>query len=144
MVLTVMPSHMIAYTSRCMIPPAYQKTEVKALVHVSRIRNAAENVTGALVFTEEHFAQTIEGPVAAVRAIMESIRRDSRHSSIVMLHDGPIPRRRYSRWSLAYHGYVASLDTKIRAAAFEADRPAGRGRAIVDLLDEMQRLAPEL
>lgn len=137
-----MSVHMIAYTSLCMIPPAYQQQEVDAIVTVSRIRNAEQGVTGALVFTEERFAQTLEGPATSVRAIMESILGDSRHTNIVMIHDGPIARRRFSRWSLAYRRYLSSLDALIRAAEYEAQLASGRG--LEELLDEMERLCMDI
>lgn len=137
-----MSEHMIAYTSRCLIPPAHQHFELNALVTVSRVRNAANNVTGALVFTEKRFAQSLEGSAASVRAIMDSIARDPRHTDMVIIHDGPIARRNFSRWSLAYRRYLDSLDTLIRAAAQETNRPSGR--ALGELLDEMVRMCPEI
>jgi hypothetical protein len=135
-----MPVHMIAYTSLSVIPPAYQARELADIVDKSLLRNAASDVTGMLIFTEERFAQSIEGPAEAVRTIMASIRRDPRHSEIVTLHDGPIPARNFAGWSLGYRHYSMPIDTLIRSASYEAGLSSHQ--ALADLIELMKRLGP--
>lgn len=102
-----MALHLIVYASTSLIAPGFAEQEIASLVLKSQQRNARENVSGALLYSEHRrFAQALEGEEHAVGAIMESIRRDVRHTKIVMLHDGPISGKRFSDWSLAYRGYA--------------------------------------
>ena len=74
-------------------------------------RNAELSVTGALISTRFNFAQLLEGPTAAVDALMDSIRRDPRHREVRVISTGPLARRQFASWSLAYAGpstYVAA------------------------------------
>lgn len=96
--------------------------EIDAIVTISRSRNEALGVTGALVATPTHFAQMLEGREAALAELMESIGRDPRHTDIRLVHLPSRPRRQLARWSLAYNGdstYVSELvSTAIEASDF--------------------------
>ena len=85
------------------------------------IRNAGLLVTGALVATENRFAQVLEGPNANVDTLMVSILRDPRHTAINVIRDTPIRRRTFPKWSLAYVGpstYVQGLIQPMLAEPF--------------------------
>jgi hypothetical protein len=94
----------LLYISDSMVEGAASADAVTRIVEVSRPRNARLAVTGALIFAESHFAQMLEGPQAAVEELMASIRRDPRHRNVRVLREGPVPERRFTRWSLAYYG----------------------------------------
>jgi Sensors of blue-light using FAD len=68
----------------------------------SRSNNQRLGITGLLVFDGLHFCQQFEGGGQEVAALMERIRNDTRHTDVVVLHQGPIYQRRYSRFSLGY------------------------------------------
>ncbi|MFL6699796.1 MAG: BLUF domain-containing protein [Vitreoscilla sp.] len=74
---------------------------VQAIVSWSATFNARTHITGALIFTGTHFSQVLEGPPSAVRALMASISRDSRHRDIRMLYESEISKRRFAGWSMA-------------------------------------------
>jgi hypothetical protein len=135
-----MAPHLTVYSSVSRIPPAYADREIADLVAVSIAQNGRHAVTGALLYsTGQRFAQALEGDAAAVGMIMAKIRRDPRHTNILMLHDGPAPRRRFPDWSLAYNGDAPAIDVAIRAADYEAGLMTNR--ALEDLLVLMERLA---
>lgn len=116
-----MPDHMIVYASTSRIAPAYAEREMRELVAQARERNATMGVTGALLHGEQRFAQALEGERAAVTAIMDSIRRDPRHSNIVMLYDEGVSRRRFASWSLAFSPDARFIDQAIMHSVYEAN-----------------------
>lgn len=76
---------------------------VKDIVAVSRHRNPARSLTGALLFDGEHFCQLIEGSEADVLALMHSIERDPRHTAVQRLYMGSATKGRLlQRWSSGY------------------------------------------
>jgi hypothetical protein len=58
-------------------------------------------LTGALLFTGGHFAQLLEGPEEALRALVSRIECDDRHDRMSMLLDRPSPSRHFASWSMA-------------------------------------------
>lgn len=66
-----------------------------------KARNLAADLTGYLVFENGFFLQTIEGTQSAVEASYQSITRDPRHHSLVILHRGEIAERTYSTWDMS-------------------------------------------
>jgi hypothetical protein len=57
--------------------------------------NARAGITGLLLFYEGAFLQTLEGPAAGVTSLSEKIRRDRRHSGIILLEAGPVEERAF-------------------------------------------------
>jgi len=94
----------LLYVSQSTLRLPSQAGEVDAIVAQSQGRNAAEGITGALVFTERLFAQNLEGSDHAVDALLERLRRDPRHRDIEIVYRQPIPARRFNTWALAYAG----------------------------------------
>ena len=62
--------------------------------------NAGAGITGALVFTGSHFSQVLEGPAAAVQALMAAILRDPRHRDVRMLCESAAAKRRFGHWAM--------------------------------------------
>lgn len=76
---------------------------VSAIIRTSRVFNAANAITGVLVFDGECFCQYIEGPQSGVHALVRRLERDPRHSNFTPLVDEPLPGARlYDQWSMAY------------------------------------------
>lgn len=134
-----MQVHLIVYSSISLIPPAYADREIADIVAKSIDQNGRYAVTGALLYSDgRRFAQALEGDAASVNFIMAKIRKDSRHSQIVMLQDGAVLRRRFPDWSLAFRGHAPSIDHAIRAAEYEAGLTSDK--ALEELLGTMEYL----
>ena len=71
----------------------------------ARAKNARLGITGHLLYTEEVFVQCIEGPSASITSLWESLQRDDRHYDLQLLARGPIEKRRYEDWSMAFSSY---------------------------------------
>jgi Sensors of blue-light using FAD len=70
------------------LAPEVPSTAVGAILKVSRQRNRALGITGALIFDGARFAQWLEGSPAAVQSLITRIDADDRHVGIDVLHDG--------------------------------------------------------
>jgi len=57
--------------------------------------NARAGITGLMLFYEGVFLQVLEGPAAGVTSLLERIRRDRRHSSVIVLESGPADERSF-------------------------------------------------
>lgn len=102
----------LLYVSRSHLAPGETQSEVNKIVATARSRNEPAGITGALIFTQTHFAQYLEGPADAVDALMEKLRQDPRHTDVQIVRTLQRTRRHFSDWSMAYGGssiYVANL-----------------------------------
>ncbi len=64
--------------------------------------NARYDVTGILTLHGGRYAQVLEGPESTLRALMSRIEADTRHHSVRIISDGPLAKRRYASWSMAF------------------------------------------
>ncbi|MBS0497926.1 MAG: BLUF domain-containing protein [Proteobacteria bacterium] len=128
----------LIYLSRNTIPGSNENIhqEIEQILTVSRRRNAASHITGALMFNRECFAQVLEGTHGNIQETFERIQCDPRHANVVVLDFEPVQTRRFSRWSMGYIGYdtLASKEfTRIQqATGFDVKQLSGE--RIYDLL----------
>ena len=121
------------YVSRATIARQDADKIIDAIVAVSRPRNAELDVTGALIFSGDSFAQIIKGPAEAIAELRARISRDQRHRELLTVADGTKNRRDFADWSLAYSGtalFVEREIERIRAAVlaepYQSQRDLGR------------------
>lgn len=88
----------VFYVSRSLAAP----TDITEILETSRRRNAANDITGSLVFTGGHFAQVLEGPAQAVAGAMASIGTDPRHEHVTRLIEGAAERRFFESWAMSF------------------------------------------
>ena len=103
----------LLYVSQVLLPHADRVGEIARIVEVSRSRNAALQVTGALIATYRFFAQILEGPPDAIEALMNSIRCDKRHRAVTVVREETLAGRRFPDWSMAYSGAAGYVDRTI-------------------------------
>ncbi len=72
------------------------------LLQKSRQHNLTANITGMLLYKDGNFMQTLEGPVPAVKTLVEKIRNDPRHRNFKILMEGPITERSFESWSMGF------------------------------------------
>jgi hypothetical protein len=76
----------IVYTS--IANDEFSPADLERLLAAARTRNKAVGVTGMLVFHDGTFLQALEGEKRAVNEVFASIRGDSRHRDVTVLHRG--------------------------------------------------------
>ncbi|MBX9701630.1 MAG: BLUF domain-containing protein [Acetobacteraceae bacterium] len=119
--------------SRNLVPAHAADVEIAHILAGARRRNAEHDVTGALLFSEDAFAQVLEGPVAAVSTIFNIIQMDPRHAEVVVLQAGPIAEREFAEWRMAYAGRTDDARARYGALAGAGPSP-GAGADVLRLL----------
>lgn len=130
----------LLYVSRNQIDFPREEWKVVDIVTVARSRNRSLDVTGALMFTESHFAQVLEGPADAVAEVMGSIGKDERHGDLKVIETEAMSRRRFGKWSMAYWGPASLVEGQLEPVLAVA---AGGGSVFAsrDLIALMMQLA---
>jgi blue light- and temperature-responsive anti-repressor len=80
--------------------------ELRAIVSAARLRNKADNVTGALLFTPAGFTQVLEGPREILERTFERIAADRRHADVTVLSFTPTHRRSFPDWPMGFCGHT--------------------------------------
>lgn len=132
----------LIYVSRSLLELPVQAGEIDHIVSGSIERNGRLGVRGALIFTERHFGQLLEGPAAAVDELMVSIGADRRHEQVTVIERRPIDGYRFPDWGLAYWGDATYMDLQVARLLEKADAPS-RSEQTADLFSLIQRLARE-
>jgi len=77
----------ILYISRISPEIASDHNALSAIVQAAKSWNAQVGITGALIITDLHFVQQIEGPSARIAELLDKLRADKRHSDITVIED---------------------------------------------------------
>jgi hypothetical protein len=88
----------LVYRSRAVV--SLSDYELYELVQAAQARNAAESVTGLMLYDDGRFYQWLEGPAAGVKRLMQSITADRRHTDIEILSDKPSATRQFGDWTM--------------------------------------------
>jgi ATP/maltotriose-dependent transcriptional regulator MalT len=80
------------------------RQQIADILSSSRRNNAADDITGALLFSDTNFAQVLEGPRAAVERLYETLHHDTRHKDLLLLLTEELEARQFPQWSMAYIG----------------------------------------
>lgn len=128
----------LMYVSTSRLDPATASRAVGLIVAHARLRNAAADITGALLFTGQHFVQVIEGEPAAIDALMVKLHADERHEKLMVLRRAQVTERQFGDWDLAYSGAAHFFRRRVVPLLDESD-PAGQDRAALALNEIMYR-----
>ncbi|WP_165828073.1 BLUF domain-containing protein [Rhodovulum sp. BSW8] len=90
----------IAYASRTR--DDLRLPDLQAIAEQAAARNRQSRITGVLLFGQGQVLQWLEGPAAAVCAVMGAIQRDPRHQGVSVLSAGWIDARRFPDWSMQF------------------------------------------
>ncbi len=95
------PLLQLLYTSS--LAPTAQVSELGTIARAARARNAARDITGALVFDGRRFGHYLEGAEATLLALWRRLQTDPRHVDVVLRHCAPLSgARRFPGSSLGY------------------------------------------
>ena len=78
--------------------PAY--IQVHEIAHASAKRNASSNLTGVLLFVEDHFIQVLEGEDQAIEETFEKICCDLRHTNVRLVDLHSVNERMFPEWGM--------------------------------------------
>ncbi len=91
----------LVYTSIATQPMSDE--ELKGILAVSRVNNAAVNVTGMLLHKDGYFIQALEGEAEPVNALYAKIARDPRHNSVYKMFSRTVKERSFGDWSMGFN-----------------------------------------
>ena len=147
MLLRTSNHYRLVYASRGAIAHGHGvlEAELRRILESSRRGNPLVQVTGALLFNIDAFAQVLEGHYEAVNTLFEKIAKDKRHRNSVILEAVPVERRAFAHWSMGYGG--RHENERVRFASLVGDGGpndgrAGAGRVLNLLGGAMSRNAP--
>jgi len=89
------------YMSRCTIREAFDAESVSHQIaeHAS-IKNSLVDITGAMTFDGNDFAQILEGRKSDVLAVFNTIKDDPRHDQVSIIREQQIVPRHYNKWAM--------------------------------------------
>lgn len=131
--------HQLIYISRAR--HAFSDGELVELLTASRTANAAERITGVLLFAEGTFIQCLEGEATAVDRLMRRIARDPRHAGLLYLYRAETRLGRvFPHWSMGFR-HMRFMD-RLKIAGLEENGLAelngilelNRGSPVADIL----------
>jgi hypothetical protein len=101
--------------------------EISQILAKSRTNNARDGITGGLFFSDQCFAQVLEGPADKVEEAFERIQCDMRHREVTVLEAGPVAARDFPAWSMAFTGATdaSGFGQAVLSAAFSGQTEAG-------------------
>jgi len=77
-------------------------------LQVCRERNAAQNLTGILLYQHGKILQVLEGEEQDLEDVKSSIFNDNRHYNIYEIIDKPIQQRDFGNWAMAFNANVSA------------------------------------
>lgn len=136
----------LAYLSRSLLAGDPREREhIADILMSSRRNNEAAKVTGALLATDECFAQVLEGEQEAVEDTYWRITRDPRHRDIALLLTEPIAERQFPEWSMAYIGPSQPAEAAVaRVTENLPHTDSGEAaRGLVSFMSQMLETCPD-
>ena len=112
------PTHALVYTSTAH-PEADNRYLDDILVDATALNEAA-GVTGVLLFDGERFLQYLEGAPEDVSSAFHRVQQSKRHSGINVLMEGEVPRRYFSKWSMACRHAAPSLMQRLQRIRWQS------------------------
>ena len=76
--------------------------ELEKILVDAREGNARPHITGVLVYVDGVFLQVLEGEKDAILGLLQSIRSDTLHSSLKVIHEADVEAPTFSNWTMAY------------------------------------------
>lgn len=115
--------HTIVYKSLATID--FSQEELTSLAKTAYFNNFLYQISGLLLYYNQHFFQILEGRQELVEMVFESIKKDARHERIHVIKNEPLSARSFEQWSMGL--VVVPKNTAIEKKLFQHD-----------LLEEMQ------
>lgn len=114
----------LSRATRDLLPEALDSILLQA-----RLFNAAEQITGVLLYGDERFFQLLEGPEASVRKVFDRISGARAHKDIRVLSQGSIAGRFFDSWHMGFTHSPISAMQDLSQFAWEEAMPCTRGEA---------------
>ncbi len=130
----------LVYTSTATHPMS--SDELRILLDQCRRHNAETGITGMLLYRDERFMQLLEGEEETVRAIVDRIEADPRHTDVATLWSAWNDQRTFADWSMGFRdlsgqtgadmaGFADVMDAPV--SALDVTRTSSTGQELLQL-----------
>lgn len=76
--------------------------ELIKILQVAQANNLKNQVTGMLLYIDNHFIQLIEGEKETIKNLFKKIAIDKRHYGVKILSEGDVPKRFFPNWIMGF------------------------------------------
>lgn len=76
--------------------------EIQKILDSCQRNNPSKAITGVLVHSNNYFLQFLEGEESELMTLFKNIKKDSRHSKVILLNKGKIDERMFPSWHMGY------------------------------------------
>ncbi|WP_227268884.1 BLUF domain-containing protein [Roseobacter weihaiensis] len=94
-----MSMQQLIYASR---PFGYDSSILANILSVARLRNAQNDITGALICRQDIYLQLLEGPEGQVESTFDKISEDDRHIELTLLVRCHVEDRLFPQWAMKH------------------------------------------
>lgn len=77
--------------------------DIESILKTARNFNSQNEITGCLLFHNNQFIQILEGEKTKLLELYNNIKKDDRHSNVMLLAQAEKQDRIFTNWSMAYH-----------------------------------------
>lgn len=77
--------------------------DILDILSEARDFNAMFDITGCLLFFNSEFVQILEGDKGSVKRLFEKIKKDRRHTDVMLLNEDEKDERLFEQWNMAYY-----------------------------------------
>lgn len=117
----------VLYISRATFKPLPAtkgiEPDVGRILQASRTHSAQHQIGGVLFYCDGYFLQCLEGERDKVKALLETIRQDDRHTDIRVVSENEIKRRQFDHGSMKYTAINDAVKLMLRTHGFERFDP---------------------
>jgi hypothetical protein len=106
-------------------------TDISDIVREAKRHNPANNVTGALAFTESRFVQILEGSHGSLDVLILKLMIDPRHRDLIFIDRAKIRTRSFGAWSMASPALTSSGELRLARFLANEDRPMNDFRQLL-------------
>ena len=76
--------------------------EIQKILNSCERNNPSKSVTGVLIHSQNYFLQFLEGEENEIMDLLNHIKKDSRHSKVILLNKGEIEARMFPAWHMGF------------------------------------------
>jgi len=102
--------------------------DLRDILTTSRRNNAANHLSGMLLFCNGCLMQYLEGEELVLNQTYEKISRDKRHRDLVVLSRQPVTEREFANWEMAYSDISQPQFDELTSASWLFDASTGLSR----------------
>ncbi len=86
--------------------PGLTSEDLSDILKTAREFNSKNDITGCLFFDKNEFLQILEGEKETVLNLVNSIKKDKRHTNFILLAQDEKKERMFTGWSMAFHDFA--------------------------------------